>query len=52
MGSGCAHSKIMVLIYPDFLRVVITSANLYVNAPFSRGEILSSNQNADGCRRR
>ncbi|KAJ7870435.1 tyrosyl-DNA phosphodiesterase-domain-containing protein [Mycena leptocephala] len=28
MGSGCAHSKIMVLIYPDFLRVVITSANL------------------------
>ncbi|KAF7367003.1 Peptide hydrolase [Mycena sanguinolenta] len=28
MKSGCAHSKIMVLVYPDFLRVVITSANL------------------------
>ncbi|KAJ7827444.1 tyrosyl-DNA phosphodiesterase-domain-containing protein [Mycena leptocephala] len=26
--SGCAHTKMMVLIYPDFLRVVITSANL------------------------
>ncbi|KAJ7219705.1 tyrosyl-DNA phosphodiesterase-domain-containing protein [Mycena haematopus] len=29
MKSGCAHSKIMVLVYPDFLRVVITSANLH-----------------------
>ncbi|KAF7366991.1 Phospholipase D/nuclease [Mycena sanguinolenta] len=28
MKSGCAHSKLMVLVYPDFLRVVITSANL------------------------
>ncbi|KAJ6470969.1 tyrosyl-DNA phosphodiesterase I [Mycena sanguinolenta] len=28
MKSGCAHSKLMVLAYPDFLRVVITSANL------------------------
>ncbi|KAJ7120179.1 tyrosyl-DNA phosphodiesterase-domain-containing protein [Mycena epipterygia] len=27
-GSGCAHSKIMILLYPDFMRVVITSANL------------------------
>ncbi|KAJ7704702.1 tyrosyl-DNA phosphodiesterase-domain-containing protein [Mycena metata] len=27
MGSRCAHSKLMVLVYPDFLRVVITSAN-------------------------
>ncbi|KAJ7686930.1 tyrosyl-DNA phosphodiesterase-domain-containing protein [Mycena rosella] len=26
-NSGCMHSKLMVLIYPDFLRVVITSAN-------------------------
>ncbi|KAJ7116107.1 tyrosyl-DNA phosphodiesterase-domain-containing protein [Mycena crocata] len=28
MTSGCAHTKMMVLIYPDFLRLVITSANL------------------------
>ncbi|KAJ7654071.1 tyrosyl-DNA phosphodiesterase-domain-containing protein [Mycena polygramma] len=28
MTSGCAHTKMMVLAYPDFLRVVITSANL------------------------
>ncbi|KAJ6577601.1 tyrosyl-DNA phosphodiesterase-domain-containing protein [Mycena capillaripes] len=28
MSSGCAHTKMMVLIYPEFLRVVITSANL------------------------
>ncbi|KAJ7500760.1 tyrosyl-DNA phosphodiesterase-domain-containing protein [Mycena galericulata] len=27
-GGGCAHSKMMILIYPDFLRLVITSANL------------------------
>ena len=24
---GCAHSKVMVLIYPTFARLVITSAN-------------------------
>ncbi|KAJ7921901.1 hypothetical protein B0H13DRAFT_2413773 [Mycena leptocephala] len=28
LQSGCAHSKIMVLVYPEFMRVVITSANL------------------------
>ncbi|KAF7343157.1 Phospholipase D/nuclease [Mycena venus] len=28
LHSGCAHSKIMLLVYPDFMRVVITSANL------------------------
>ncbi|KAJ7291566.1 tyrosyl-DNA phosphodiesterase-domain-containing protein [Mycena rebaudengoi] len=28
MTGGCAHSKLMVLIYPGFLRLVITSANL------------------------
>ncbi|KAJ7023575.1 tyrosyl-DNA phosphodiesterase-domain-containing protein [Mycena alexandri] len=28
MRNGCAHTKMMVLVYPDFLRVVITSANL------------------------
>ncbi|KAJ6545333.1 tyrosyl-DNA phosphodiesterase-domain-containing protein [Mycena capillaripes] len=28
MHNGCAHTKMMVLVYPDFLRVVITSANL------------------------
>ncbi|KAJ7135137.1 tyrosyl-DNA phosphodiesterase-domain-containing protein [Mycena filopes] len=27
MKSGCAHTKMMVLLYPDFVRVVITSAN-------------------------
>ncbi|KAJ7349815.1 tyrosyl-DNA phosphodiesterase-domain-containing protein [Mycena albidolilacea] len=27
-GGGCAHSKFMILVYPDFLRVAITSANL------------------------
>ncbi|KAJ7753929.1 tyrosyl-DNA phosphodiesterase-domain-containing protein [Mycena maculata] len=26
--GGCIHSKMMVLIYPDFLRLIITSANL------------------------
>ncbi|KAJ7096867.1 hypothetical protein C8R44DRAFT_989147 [Mycena epipterygia] len=30
MTKGLAHSKIMILIYPDFLCLVITSANLYV----------------------
>ncbi|KAF7367011.1 Phospholipase D/nuclease [Mycena sanguinolenta] len=24
MKSGCAHTKLMILVYPDFLRVVIT----------------------------
>ncbi|KAJ7432396.1 tyrosyl-DNA phosphodiesterase-domain-containing protein [Mycena latifolia] len=28
MSRGCAHSKLMILIYPEFLRLVITSANL------------------------
>jgi tyrosyl-DNA phosphodiesterase-1 len=28
MTGGCAHSKILLLRYPDFLRVVITTANL------------------------
>ncbi|KAJ7611404.1 tyrosyl-DNA phosphodiesterase-domain-containing protein [Mycena polygramma] len=28
LKNGCAHTKMMVLIYPDFLRLVITSANL------------------------
>ncbi|KAJ7831482.1 hypothetical protein B0H13DRAFT_2431596 [Mycena leptocephala] len=28
LNSGCAHSKIMLLVYPDFMRVVIASANL------------------------
>ncbi|KAK7007642.1 phospholipase D/nuclease [Favolaschia claudopus] len=28
MQSGCAHTKWMLLVYPEFLRVVITSANL------------------------
>ncbi|KAJ7758335.1 tyrosyl-DNA phosphodiesterase-domain-containing protein [Mycena metata] len=28
MRNGCAHTKMMALVYPDFLRVVITSANL------------------------
>ncbi|KAF7341412.1 Phospholipase D/nuclease [Mycena venus] len=27
LQSGCAHSKIVVLMYPDFMRGVITSAN-------------------------
>ncbi|KAJ7664871.1 tyrosyl-DNA phosphodiesterase-domain-containing protein [Mycena rosella] len=26
-SGNCAHSKIMILIYPDFLRLIITSAN-------------------------
>ena len=26
--QGCAHSKLMVLIYPTFARLVITSSNL------------------------
>jgi tyrosyl-DNA phosphodiesterase-1 len=26
--QGCAHSKILLLIYPTFLRLVITSCNL------------------------
>ena len=25
--GGCVHSKVMVMIYPTFLRVVVTSAN-------------------------
>jgi hypothetical protein len=29
--SGCVHSKVMVLEYPEYLRVVITSANLCVS---------------------
>jgi tyrosyl-DNA phosphodiesterase-1 len=28
MSGGCSHSKILLLRYPDFLRVVITTANL------------------------
>ncbi|KAJ7754374.1 tyrosyl-DNA phosphodiesterase-domain-containing protein [Mycena maculata] len=28
LTGGCAHSKMLVLIYPGFLRFVITSANL------------------------
>ncbi|KAJ7605793.1 tyrosyl-DNA phosphodiesterase-domain-containing protein [Roridomyces roridus] len=28
MSSGCAHSKILILVYPGFMRLVITSANL------------------------
>ncbi|KAJ7450635.1 tyrosyl-DNA phosphodiesterase I [Mycena latifolia] len=27
-NNGCMHSKLMILIYDDFLRLVITSANL------------------------
>lgn len=27
-GSGSCHSKILLLVYPDFLRVVITSCNM------------------------
>ncbi|KAJ7605913.1 tyrosyl-DNA phosphodiesterase-domain-containing protein [Roridomyces roridus] len=27
-SSGCAHSKILILVYPGFMRLVITSANL------------------------
>ncbi|KAJ7605808.1 hypothetical protein FB45DRAFT_1140836 [Roridomyces roridus] len=27
-SSGCAHSKILILVYPGFMRLVVTSANL------------------------
>ena len=28
-ASGCAHTKLLMLEYPTFLRLVITSANLH-----------------------
>lgn len=29
-SSGSSHTKLLVLVYPDFMRVVITSCNMYV----------------------
>ena len=28
LASGSSHSKILALVYPDFLRIVITSCNM------------------------
>lgn len=34
---GCAHSKILLLVYPTYLRLVITSCN-FMNIDFREGD--------------